>query len=142
MLRVALTSSRWLAAALIVSHAAAAATLAPLDLPLWAKLGLALLIAASLAHALYRHAFLASRESCTALEVREADQAAVHTRARGWQDARILGTTYVSPVLTVVNLRLTGFVFAKHVVIVADNVDGETFRRLRVKLRWAYRAER
>ena len=56
--------------------------------------------------------------------------------------AQLLTSSFVHPLLTVVNLKLTGkpgcrlrgsrrsFVFMK------DNLDAETFRRLRVRLRW------
>jgi toxin CptA len=139
MLRVTLKPSRSLAAVLIVAHVAAGATLWPLDVPAWGKLSLAALMAMSLAFTVRRHALLASAASVRSIEIHEEDRAAVHTRAGGWQEARVLGTTYVSPLLTVLNFRVAGRVFAQHAVIVPDNVDGDAFRRLRVLLRWAYR---
>ena len=55
------------------------------------------------------------------------------------RQARVLGTSYVSPRLSVINLRLDGRMFARHMLIVSDNADAECFRRLRVLLRWGYR---
>ena len=141
MLRVDLKPSRVLAVALIAAHAGAAVTLLPLELPTAAKAGLALLIATSLGRALYRHVWLRSRGSVTAIELGEHDHATVETRCGGRYQARVLGTTYVSPLLCVVNLRLARRLFAWHAVIVPDNVDAEAFRRLRVRLRWAYRGD-
>lgn len=139
MLRVALTPSPYLAIFFIALHLAAAVILAPLDLALWIKLALAMAIAASLAHVLWRHAFLKSRSALISVELREADRAAVQTREGTWQDARILSTSYVSPLLTVLNLRLRGETLPRHIVIVPDNVDFEDFRKLRVLLRWGDR---
>jgi len=139
MLRVSLKPSRQLAAVVMAAHVAAAMTLLPLDVPVWAKLAVTLLIAASLGHTLRRHALLANGASITALEVRENDSGAIQTRGEDWQEARILGTSYVSPLLTVVNMRVTGCRLAYHILIVPDNVDAEGFRRLRVLLRWGYR---
>ena len=141
MLRVALKPSCQLAAVLTAAHVAAAVALVPLYLPLWAKLSVTLLIAASLAYTVRRHALLVSRAALTGIELREMDRAAIRTRADTWEEARILGTTYVSPVLTVVNLRVTGRIFPRHLLIVPDNVDADAFRRLRVLLRWGYRTE-
>ena len=51
-------------------------------------------------------------------------------------DAQVLGTTYVAPWLTVLNLRANGATLARHVLVVPDNADRESFRQLRVVLRW------
>ena len=141
MLRVRLKPSPLLAAAFTAAHLAAALTLIPLDLPLWAKLLITLPIAASLVHALRHTAFLRSPTSPIALELKGADGAAIQTRNGDWHGARILGTTYVSPLLTVLNLRLQGRRTARHVVIVPDGIGAEDFRKLRVRLRWDYRTE-
>jgi toxin CptA len=139
MLRLTLKPSRSIAIVLTTAHLAAAATLLPLDLPAWAKVLLTLTIAASLAHAVFRYALLRGASCLGAIELREHDQLAVQTRDGTWHEARILGTSYVSPVLSVINLRLEGRRCARHMVIVSDNADAEYFRRLRVWLRWGYR---
>lgn len=141
MVRVVLKRSRCLAAVLIAVHGAAAATLVPLAIPGWAQAALALLIAASLWRALRRHAWLTSRASVTSIELREPGWAMVETGPRGREEARILGTTYISALLCVVNLRVAGRAFARHAVLVPDNVDADSFRRLRVALRWGYRGQ-
>lgn len=139
MVRVTLKRSRLLAAVLIVVHGAAAVALVPLAMPGWAKAALALFVAASLWRAIRRHAWLTSGASLTSIELREPGWAMVETRAGEREKARILGTTYVSPLLCVVNLRVAGRLFARHAVMVPDNVDADSFRRLRVVLRWDYR---
>ena len=139
MLRVTPKPSPALAIILTVAHTAAAGTLVPLDLPAWAKVILGLAIVASLAHALLRHALLRSPGCLKAIEFRDNDCAAAQTRDGTWHEARVLGTSYVSPLLSVINLRLEGRVFARHVLIVPDNADAECFRRMRVWLRWGYR---
>jgi toxin CptA len=138
MLRVDLRPSRQLALALIAAHAGAAVTTLPLDVPAAAKIGLVLLIAASLGRALYRHAWLKSRGSVTAIELRDHDRATVETRCGDRLEVRVLGTTYVSAMLCVMNMRAARRPFACHAVIVRDNVDAEAFRKLRVRLRWGY----
>jgi len=138
MLRVHLKPSRYLAVALTVAHAGAAAVLIPLSMPLWAKLAIAAAIGASLLQTLWGKALLKSRTSLVAVELRGAGGLAVQTRNGQWHDARLLGTTYVAPLLTVLNLKLSERIIARHVVIVPDNADADDFRRLRVLLRWVY----
>ena len=142
MLRVTLTPSPGLAMVLTVAHAAAGATLVPLDLPGWTKSALALAVAASFVHALLQHALLRSPRSLNATELRGEHDAAVQTRDGSWHEAHILGTTYVSPLLSVINLRVQGRMLAQHMLIVPDNADADYYRQLRVWLRWDYRTAR
>jgi toxin CptA len=135
MVRVHLKPSRYLAATFAVVHLAAGATLVPLDVPLGVKLVLMVLVAASLAHALWRHALLRGSRAVTAVEITDNATAAALDRSAEWRDVRILGTSYVTPWLTVLNLAQAGR-RPRHVLIVADNVDAEDFRKARVLLRW------
>jgi toxin CptA len=141
MLRVQFKPSRYIAAVLTAAHAVAAATMLPLDLPIAGKLALVVLVVASLAHAILQHALLWSRRALTALELRDKGEVAVQTRDGEWHDARILGTSYVSPTLSAINLRVADARLARHILIVPDNCDPEQFRRLRVYLRWGYKKQ-
>lgn len=136
MLRITFRPSRQLAVILAAIHGAAGATTLPLDVPLELKFALAAAISANLFHALWRYALLRSRSALVALELRDGSQLNVQTRDGAWPHARILGTSYVSPLLTVLNLKIDGRLLARHVVIASDMVDTEDFRALRVILRW------
>jgi|SRR5687767_14767595 toxin CptA len=142
MLRVALQPSRYLAIALTAAHLCAALVLVPLELPLWSKVTLLAVVIASFAYALRRHALLQTAGAFVAVEFRQHDCVAVQTRDGGWQEARLLPTTCVSPLLTVLNLRMARGVFARHVVLARDSANPEDYRQVRVWLRWAYRPER
>ena len=139
MVRVELRPSRYIAVALTAAHSIATVTVLLLDVPVAAKLVLAIAIIASLAQALWRHAFLRSRSALTALELSENDCAAVQSRDGRWHEARVLGSTYVSPMLSVINLRVPARFLACHFVVTRDNSDTEAFRRLRVRLRWSHK---
>lgn len=54
--------------------------------------------------------------------------------AGGWQPVEFRAGSLVSPICTVLRLRIAGRVRA--VVVLADSLDGEDYRRLRVWLRW------
>jgi toxin CptA len=142
MLRVTLKSSLYLTIVLTTAHIASASLLILLALPLWTKVALAASVAMSLAHALRHHALRRNRTSPVALELHEDDRAAVQMRDGEWHEARVLPTTFVTPLLTVINLKLPGRLRARHVVIVPDGVRADDFRALRVTLRWRYRSAR
>jgi toxin CptA len=135
MVRVRLKSSPSLAVSFTAVHTAAGAALVPLDLDLGLKLALAALVVASLAHVLWRHALLRGARTITAVEIADNSTGAALDRSAGWQDVQILGTSCVTPWLTVLNLARAG-PRPRHVLIVPDNVDAEDFRKARVLLRW------
>lgn len=55
------------------------------------------------------------------------------------QRAELLTSSFVHPKLTVVNLKILGkpwYCRYRSFVFLPDNIDAETFRRLRIRLRW------
>lgn len=140
--RITINPSRFIAVTLIAVHTAAAGIVLPLQVPAAAKAFFAVLIAASLARTLWRHAFLWARAAIVAIVLEGRESASVQTRDGTWRAADVLGTSYVSPLLTVLNLRVKGSRLARHVVIVPDSADSDDFRRLRVVLLWGYRRKR
>jgi hypothetical protein len=139
MVRIEFNRSYWLALIQTAAHAAAAVISVSVDLPLAAKTALVIAIVASLVDALRRHAFMTSHDAIVSIELRVDGTAAVYTRGGACHDVRILGTTYVTPQLSVLNLRRDGnrgYRGLRHVLIVPDMVTAEDFRYLRVFLRW------
>ena len=137
MVRTHLKPSRLIAVIFTLVHSAAAATVFPLDTGIEAKAALIALVIASLIHTICGYALLRSNRSIAELEIHDREKAAVRTRATDWRDARILCTSCVTPSLTVLNLRVEGSRFARHVLLVSDNVAAEDHRKMRVLLRWA-----
>jgi toxin CptA len=136
MVRARLRPSRLLTTMFVLVHASAAAVLCTVVLPLEVTLAIGVAIAASLLHALWRHALLRSRGSLVTVEIRNRSEAAVKRKDGEWHDAEILGTSSVTPWLTVLNLAGPGR-RRRHVLLVPDNIDSQDFRELRVLLRWA-----
>ena len=130
-----LQPSRYLAAVLVVVHGSALAVLFPLTLPVWARTALAIVILFSLAYHLRRDALLSSRIAVMALLLEE-EQAVLTLRGGDQLAGQVLRTTLVTPFLTVLNVRPQGARLARSVVILPDSMDAETFRQLRVRLKW------
>jgi hypothetical protein len=138
LLRVRLNGSRYVAAVLATAYAGSACILIPLDLPVEVKSAIVALMALGLARDVWRIALLRSPGAVVAVELRDEDRVTVQTRNGEWCDARLLGTTYTTPHLTVLNLRHEKRLLARHVVIAADSGNAADLRRLRVRLRWGY----
>lgn len=136
MLSISLGPSRLLLVLLATMHGVAAGGLWLVPGPLWPKALLGLSLAASLVFHGARDAWRLLGRSAVALRLRSDCKCEIGNRLGGWQEARLLGSSFVSPYLTVLNLRPEGRRFARHVVILPDAVDADAFRRLRVLLRW------
>lgn len=119
---------------LVAAHSAALAVLA-LALPLWAKLAFAALLLFSLLYYLRRDAWLSLPASCIGL-VLEGEGVVLLRRDGVRLSCGILQDSLVTPYLTVLNVLPQGARFARSVVILPDSLEAESFRQLRVWLKW------
>ncbi|MGH8600572.1 MAG: protein YgfX, partial [Burkholderiales bacterium] len=87
-------------------------------------------------HSVMKTALLKWRNAIVALEIGNEGVTIRERNAARWRPCHVLGTTFVSSHLTVLNLRLLKGGAVRHVVLLPDNVDQDDFRRLRVWLRW------
>jgi hypothetical protein len=140
-LRIAVGPSFMLGLWLCVVHLVAVVALWLAALPLWLKAASTLVIAGSLAWPLLGRAALRGSDAIVALEVSEGERLSYRTRRGEWRACELLASSYVSPRLTILNLKPEGARFARHVVLVPDNVAPRDFRQLRIWLRWAARPE-
>jgi toxin CptA len=118
------------------SHALAAGAL-------WlAPLGATWIVAGNLAlgghfvWVLRQHAWRSAAGSVVELELREDCSVSARSRAGRWLGYQVSGASFVSPHLTVLNLRADARWRARSVLITPDSLDADSFRRLRVWLRW------
>ena len=135
-LHIALRRSRLLAWLLGAVCIASVALLALLPLLVWGRIVAALGLILATTHAYKLHVDRVLSYSITALELGSNGDFRCYTPAHDWRDAEVLGSTFVTPWLTVLNLRSPEQRLARHVVILPDAVDRDAFRRLRVWLRW------
>lgn len=124
------------------AHAAAAAFVVPLEIPLFAKAALWAAIGIGAFRTVSRHGLLLDRQAIVSGWIDAAGGATVHFRDGRSVAAEVLGTTYVTPGLTVLNFRVREERRACCAVLYSGNVGGEDFRRLRVLLKWGRSADR
>lgn len=125
-----------LAIALCVAHLAAAGLLWLVPMPPLGKGAFTLAISVSLVYFLARDAALHAANAIVALELKSGGGISFRTRDGRWADCELSRSSYVSPGLTIVNLRPLGKGRTRHVIFVPDNVDPRDFRRLRMWMRW------
>jgi len=135
-LHVDLRLSRLLAALLGGVGLGACLVLALMPLPLWLVLPFCLAGVLATLHVMACDVLLRLPASIIALEVTAKGELRCATRAGEWHAATVLGSSTVTPWLTVLNLKLEDRRFARHVVLTPDRVAAEDFRRLRVWLKW------
>ena len=136
-----LKGSRQLAAILIAGHSAVAGLLLYLDLAIeWKVAALALILTSLLLE--IRVAFRLNANAVTMLRIAGDNVLSAQTRRGNWHVCEVLGSTYVTAFLTVLNLRANGERRIRNVVILPDSAGAEDYRRLRVWLRWRPQAGR
>jgi hypothetical protein len=127
-------------------HIGAALLLIPLALPWLMKLGFALLIVASLGIYLVQSGWIQVNTAVISLWPvlvaavwDEHDQWLLDDNRQQTFRAQLLPTSFVHPQLAIINLRLEDQPWYKRyrsILLLGDNIDGDTFRRLRIRLRW------
>lgn len=138
-LSIHLKPSSRLVIMLSLAHLVAAGLLWPLALPWSVKVVIIVLLIISLGHYLRQDALRTASNAVIAFELSEAMQCTLTTRSGETMACIILGSTFVTSYLTVLNLRAEGKFFTYSIVILPDSIDTEEFRQLRVWLRWRWR---
>jgi toxin CptA len=135
-LRLRLGASRRLAVSLITAHLLTAGGVLASGLDPALCGAFLLLLGGSLAFHLRRHAWLADPRSVVAIELSDALECEAQERAGRRLTGRVLSTSFVAPWLVVINLDVGRRRLARSIVVMPDTVDRESFRALRVWLRW------
>jgi toxin CptA len=121
------------------AHLLAGAALWLAPLPAGWALAASLALFVHLTFAVRRHAWLSAADSPVELELADDCSVSACSRAGNWERYQIIGSTFVSPPLTVLNLRSGVGHQTRAVLIASDGLDADSFRRLRVWLRWRWR---
>lgn len=129
--------SHRLMALLVTAHGAALAALLPLALPVWAKIMLVFLLLSSLWHHLRGNASPQAPSAWVTLTL-EGDLVALAAQDGGRMIGRVQRSSLVTPYLIVLNVLPQGSHFPRSAVILPDSLDAESFRQLRVWLKWKY----
>lgn len=105
----------------------------------WRVLG-CLMLAAATSHAILQHGLRRLTHSVVALQLKPDNSVTIRFKDGRRQAVRVMPSTVVTPLLSVVHCRLQEAAWyypMRYVLIPTDAVDAEDYRRLRVYLRWA-----
>jgi toxin CptA len=136
VLHLRLRKSWLLTALLTTAHVAVMAILFVVSAGLWIKAAAIAAVGSSLVYQVRRSAWRMGPSSVAALRIGNDDVLTIETRAGQTLTCEVLPTTFVSPIVTVLNLRALPERRRVDAVIFCDCVDTEDFRKLRVWLRW------
>ena len=136
MLRLALKPSPQLSAWLLFGHIAAAVCVFIVAMPLWLQALLAMVLLLNLLYAMTYQAWRRWPTSIVGLQFERDGLALVEYRNGTVRAARVLGSSFVAPYLTIILLKPDQRWLTSAVVILPDAVEPELFRQLRVWLKW------
>ncbi|MDD5331096.1 MAG: hypothetical protein PHX38_13925, partial [Sulfuricella sp.] len=125
VLTIAVGPSRRLAGLLGGMHVFAAAMCWLVPVPPWLAVSAMPLLLGSAAHVLRRDGFRVSPRALITLRIDADCRCEYQSRSGEWRDAELLGTSFVSPYLAVLNLKPADGRFAKHLVILPDAVNAD-----------------
>jgi hypothetical protein len=130
-----LHSSYILTALLLLIHVLALASVLRLPVPAWGKWATAISLLASLIYYLRRNAWRSLSTSWVAFRLEKTHVVLI---ARNGQElaGQLLSDSVVMPFMTLLRILPHGARFARSVVIFPDAIAPESFRQLRVLLRW------
>lgn len=134
--RFHLRPSYLLATGLLAAHFVVIASLLIQGFPLWVRATTAVLLSLNCVYVIWRVALLRAPQSCVALGL---DGGSVELELRNGQviSAELVFDSVVTPWLTVLTLVQKGKVVPRRLLILPDSLSAESFRVLRVELRWA-----
>ena len=128
--------SHRLAGVLILAYSAAMLALLLLQLPAWALVPLYLLLLLSLLLHLRQLAWLSAASAVVKLKL-EGDVLELTLKNGKQLTEYFLQSSFVSPSLTILNARPRDGYWSRSTIILPDSMDSESFRELRVRLKWA-----
>lgn len=135
-MNITLRPSRILTAILVLAHGSAIAMVALAGMPLWLGLIAIAALVASLVFDVRQTALLRAPDALITLEIASDDRLSIQTRRGEWIECEVLGSTYVTSFLTILNLKVIDSGKNTRAVLLPDSLDAEDFRKLRVWLRW------
>lgn len=131
-----------LAAFLLLVHGLALAALMAAPLSLWVRLGLGLVLVASLIHGHALHIARASPRVITRAVWDELGLWRLTLASGRTLEAQLLPDSFVTLPLVVLNFRTGPWWSRRGLVLTGDAVDPELLRKLRVRLKLEYGKER
>jgi hypothetical protein len=98
------------------------------------------MLAAATSHAILLHGLRHLKHSVVALQLMPDNSVSIDLKDGRRQAVRVMPSTVVTPLLTIMHYRLHEAAWygpMRYLLVIADAVDAEEYRRLRVHLRWA-----
>ncbi len=139
MLNLQLRFSRTLGALLLVAHLASLALVWITPLPGSVQFVICLLLLASCLFYLRRDCLRLAPGSIISLSFNQEGSCSYQVRGGEWFEATLLGSSLVTPWLSVLNFRREAARGMRSVVLFPDSIDAEDYRKLRVLLRWGFK---
>lgn len=127
--------SYYLALCIVSAHVLAMGALCFIPVPAPALLLLLVVLTCSMAYYVLRDAGLRLAGACVALRL-EDERVVLIERNGAERAGRLQRGSVVTPYLVVLNIEMPGQRRRRDVLVLPDSMDAESFRQLRVALKW------
>ncbi len=120
---------------LVLAHTAAAGAFSLVPLPKPALSGVLVVLLGSMVYYVLRDARLTLGSAWVGLEL-DGDRVVLSSRKGDELTGELLRSSVVTPYLVVLNIAVSGQHRRRNVVLMPDSMEAESFRQLRVALKW------
>ncbi len=120
---------------LIIAHSIAMVSVAFIPLPIWAGVMLSVTLLASMIFFILRYALLVLGGAWVAISL-EKETVQLVSRNGHQLNGVLLNSSVVTPLCVILNVATQEHRLKHSVVVMADSMDAESFRQLRVALKW------
>lgn len=127
--------SNYLALSVVFAHAVVAAVLFFISIPAAALVLLLVVLTGSAAYYVLRDARLILDSAWVALSLDAEGVVLTNRKGETWA-GKLLRTSVVTPYLVVLNIEINGQRCRGNIALMPDSMDAESFRQLRVTLKW------
>lgn len=134
-----LRRSRLLALVIVLPAVASLISVWMLSLNVWVQFSLITAVLFWTLHHLLIDAGLKMRRSCVAFRLEEREGIVLVLRSGSHHSGKVLPYSFISPYMVILGVLQSGDRRRRNLLIMPDAMGADSFRRLRVALRWSAR---
>jgi len=131
-----LRPSRYLAGVLVAALSAAFVLLFLMPLPWWVQLAASAALLISAVYYLRHDAYLSMQTSNVRLQMDAGQVTITRRNGQSWSGL-VLHDSFITPQMVILNVLPEGAYFSHSVIILPDSLDKDSFRQLRVLMKWS-----
>ncbi|MEQ1813124.1 MAG: protein YgfX [Candidatus Nitrotoga sp.] len=128
--------SKYLAGGVVAALGAVFVLLFLMPLPWWVKLVASAAVLISAVYYLRHDAYLSMQTSNARLQIDAGQVTITRRNGQSWSGL-VLHDSFIAPQMVILNVLPEGAYFSRSVIILTDSLEQDSFRQLRVLMKWS-----